>query len=357
MDNFSNNFYGGYSPADYRAELEAARKKEKHSLFLNASKLGALLILYNIFNWLFAQLYWVLAYIRYSGKVSFDLMLVRDYLANEQAQAAKSTEFLMTGNLFVVAMSVLALVLIAQFLMGVKIFDMLRPYKEAPIQGIKWLPTCLVVNIIMGMIVSIIVGMLNQQGVTVPDVDFSITEPSAYAVIIQLVYVCLIGPVCEELVYRGLILKLLLPYGKGLAIFFSALAFGLMHGNIEQALPAFVGGLVWAMIVAKYDSIVPTIILHIINNTFASVLDIGDAINWSGAENFYTAAQIVFMFLGFYGLIVLIRGLINETRQTEPPCSLAVSVRYRTVALNVFMLVYFAYILLGYMQSFLSANQ
>ena len=62
--------------------------------------------------------------------------------------------------------------------------------------------------------------------------DFSIHQPSAIAVIVQFSYVVIIAPIVEEFIYRGAILTALSPYGRGAAVLFSALAFGLMHGNI-----------------------------------------------------------------------------------------------------------------------------
>ena len=74
---------------------------------------------------------------------------------------------------------------------------------------------------------------------TVPTSDFSIHQPSAIAVIVQFSYVVIIAPIVEEFIYRGAILTALSPYGRGAAVLFSALAFGLMHGNIPQAASAF----------------------------------------------------------------------------------------------------------------------
>lgn len=78
-------------------------------------------------------------------------------------------------------------------------------------------------------------------------------------------YVTLIGPIAEELLFRGLVLRILRPYGKQMAIFVSALFFGLFHGNIVQSPFAFLLGLVLGYITVEY-SIVWAIVLHIINN-------------------------------------------------------------------------------------------
>ena len=78
-------------------------------------------------------------------------------------------------------------------------------------------------------------------------------------------YMCLLAPVTEELLFRGLIQRTLLPYGKKLAILGSAFLFGMMHGNILQTPFAFAVGLVLGYVATEY-SIAWAMVLHMINN-------------------------------------------------------------------------------------------
>ena len=78
-------------------------------------------------------------------------------------------------------------------------------------------------------------------------------------------YMCILAPVTEELLCRGLIQRMLMPYGKRLAILGSAFLFGLFHGNILQAPYAFAVGLVLGYVAAEY-SIAWAMLLHMINN-------------------------------------------------------------------------------------------
>lgn len=85
-------------------------------------------------------------------------------------------------------------------------------------------------------------------------------------------YACILGPLAEELLFRGLVLRTLAPFGKKLAIFVSALLFGLFHGNLLQTPYAFVMGLVLGYGALQYR-LVWTILLHVGNNLlFACVL-------------------------------------------------------------------------------------
>ncbi len=78
-------------------------------------------------------------------------------------------------------------------------------------------------------------------------------------------YVGLFAPVFEEILFRGLVLRTLEPYGKKFAIFASALLFGLFHGNAVQTPFAFAVGLVLGYVAVEY-SVGWAMVLHMINN-------------------------------------------------------------------------------------------
>lgn len=83
-------------------------------------------------------------------------------------------------------------------------------------------------------------------------------------------YVCVAGPVLEELIYRGVVMRRLLP-GPRRAILLSALCFGLMHHDLYQGMSAFLGGLVFGYAALRYG-LAASIGLHITSNTIAVLL-------------------------------------------------------------------------------------
>ncbi len=92
-----------------------------------------------------------------------------------------------------------------------------------------------------------------------------------FGMICYLIWVCVIAPVTEEYMFRGAMLKTLSKYGSGFAIVASALAFGLMHGNMGQTPMAFLIGLVMGYVAAKSGNIRQTIFIHMVNNILASL--------------------------------------------------------------------------------------
>lgn len=106
--------------------------------------------------------------------------------------------------------------------------------------------------------------ILNQMGLT--------TQPAEAMELDGLsmfLYTGLGAPISEEILFRGLILRSVEPYGKKFAIFSSALLFGLFHGNLSQAPFAFVVGLVLGYVTVEHN-IVWAMVLHMFNNLIIS---------------------------------------------------------------------------------------
>ena len=98
---------------------------------------------------------------------------------------------------------------------------------------------------------------------------------------INFLCVSIFAPFFEEWLCRGMILRGLLNYKKedgtnGIrpvwAIVISAAVFALIHGNIWQALPAFIIGIVMGIVYYKTGSLKLTMLMHFVNNTLALVM-------------------------------------------------------------------------------------
>ena len=88
------------------------------------------------------------------------------------------------------------------------------------------------------------------------------------------------GPVFEEIVFREGVLRQLVhsrrrndPTSGGLTLLWatvvSALCFGLVHGNLQQAVPAFILGLALGLCYCRTGNIVMCSVLHVVNNSMA----------------------------------------------------------------------------------------
>ena len=96
----------------------------------------------------------------------------------------------------------------------------------------------------------------------------------------------------EEILFRGLILPVFLPFGERTAVALSALLFAFAHWSLIRAVPAFISGLMLGGIYLVTGSIWICIGYHLFNNVcalFLSYLSSGEAPEmirtflWSGA--------------------------------------------------------------------------
>lgn len=106
-------------------------------------------------------------------------------------------------------------------------------------------------------------ALLNQCGFSIMEqIESASSESTTFS---MLLYASFLGPVAEELVFRGFLLRSLEKYGKLFAIVTSAILFGLFHVNFIQGIFAFAVGIILGYVAREY-SIKWSIILHIINN-------------------------------------------------------------------------------------------
>ena len=87
-----------------------------------------------------------------------------------------------------------------------------------------------------------------------------------------IVFVGIVGPIMEELVFRGLVIAKLRHNGEGACVFTSALTFALFHGNLSQMLYAFALGAIFAFITVKTGRLRYSMALHISVNVMGMVV-------------------------------------------------------------------------------------
>ncbi|WP_051652421.1 CPBP family intramembrane glutamic endopeptidase [Clostridium algidicarnis] len=96
------------------------------------------------------------------------------------------------------------------------------------------------------------------------------SQTNPYLLVLE---IALIGPIIEEILFRGIILNgLLKKYSPAKAILFSSLLFSLIHGNLPQMFNALFFGILLGLIYIKTKSLYAVIFTHIIANTLSIIL-------------------------------------------------------------------------------------
>lgn len=125
-----------------------------------------------------------------------------------------------------------------------------------------------------------LIGLLRGAAVENP-----VESMAAYPAALNLLLSCVIAPVCEELVFRRLLLERLRPYGDSFAALASALCFGLFHGNLNQFFYAFAIGTVLAALMLKTGCLWQNVLLHaLLNFVSAGMVPLLSGLGEGGAQ-------------------------------------------------------------------------
>lgn len=96
-------------------------------------------------------------------------------------------------------------------------------------------------------------------------------------IVIQILTTCILSPLMEELVYRGMLYRRMRESVSIVpSVIVSALVFGAMHGNIVQFVYAFFVGCILAICYEYHGTLKVSIILHVIINAISLLA------TWSG---------------------------------------------------------------------------
>ncbi len=115
------------------------------------------------------------------------------------------------------------------------------------------------------------VSVIEGLGGNVGGIDSALVYDN---VVLAVLVVCIIAPVVEELLFRGIIGSGLLSGGRVvLAIVLGGLIFALFHMSMAQLLHQFITGCVLMIFVWRSGSIWVAIVGHVFNNVLVLVLD------------------------------------------------------------------------------------
>jgi len=99
----------------------------------------------------------------------------------------------------------------------------------------------------------------------------NVPHPSALGVVLSLISSCILIPVLEEMVFRGVVFEGMLQVGEPVsAILLSGFCFGVMHGQIIQIGYAFIAGIILALVYYVTKNLFMSILAHMVFNFLGS---------------------------------------------------------------------------------------
>lgn len=158
------------------------------------------------------------------------------------------------------------------------------------------------------------------------------------SLILTLIFVGILSPIIEEMMFRGIMLNKLRRYGDKVAIVTTALLFGLFHANFSQFFYATVLGLIFAYVTLKTGTIKYSIILHIFVNMMGSFiipLIIGDGSNLVA----YGCVLFLVLLISIVGLVLLIKDRKNISL-LDGEVKLENGTAFKTIWINLGMILF-----------------
>lgn len=130
-------------------------------------------------------------------------------------------------------------------------------------------------------------NLIAISGISVLSETYEETMEMLYTPSLPIQIICLgiLMPICEELVFRGLMFKRLRE-GTGYmqAAVYSSVIFGILHVNIVQMIYGFLLGMMLAYIYEKYGSIKAPMAAHIAMNLFSVLATKYELLEWLSAD-------------------------------------------------------------------------
>ena len=154
-----------------------------------------------------------------------------------------------------------------------------------------------------GYIVNLIIHFLFDDMLERFTAPQALLPSNPTGIVLYYVLLAFIPAIFEEWAFRGILLRSLLPYGKGFALIVSSVLFGLMHISPPQVIFATTFGLLSGFLYIKTGTIWYGVLIHLINNAYSATN--GFVLFFKGEES------IEVILLSIITLLIIITAIIG----------------------------------------------
>lgn len=176
--------------------------------------------------------------------------------------------------------------------------------KQSIIYFIMCVPIMAVIQIILGIV-------FEKLGLNYDVIDKAnlYNFDTTFQKILSFIYIAVLPAIFEELYVRGAVLSFSKKYGEVFAVIASALLFAAIHMNISQAIFAFLAGVIFAILTLKTNSIVPSMLLHFLNNGYSAF-----ELIFHENKVVLTSINLIYLLLIIVGIIAIIVFLVKNRK-------------------------------------------
>lgn len=165
-------------------------------------------------------------------------------------------------------------------------------------------------------------------------------DNSLLGYILLFIEIAILPAIFEELLFRKVMLDGAKKYGTVFGVTFTAIMFGLIHMNVPQAVNAVFIGLLFAYLTIKTESILPAMILHLINNGTQVLFMINEnnIIMTNIISYTYTAIAII-------GAIIFIFNMLKNRKEFVIDNKLRTEITLKNILSNYYMLLFLLFVI------------
>ena len=190
--------------------------------------------------------------------------------------------------------------------------------------------------------------LINNMTGVIPENSLD-TIVSSIPMWLTLLVAVIIGPIIEEIMFRKILIDRLSVVGDGTAIIFSALAFGIFHGNFYQLFYATFIGLIFGYVYTKTRKLRYTIILHMLVNFMGSIVpEAVEKLCEIAPETVVEIITIAYTYLQYsfvpFGIMAAVLYIVNHGLKIrkERDLSLPEDNKIRPLIVNPGVIIYYA---------------
>ena len=224
----------------------------------------------------------------FESTIGLDTMAIREYMAVEENYYNMMNEIMNRAVPYTTIMEGLAALITIPIMIFLFRRDRMRE-KAKGISEVQKAPLWTYIAIIL-MSVALCMGINNLffiSNLASLSAAYEQTMEALYTPSLGTQIICLgiLIPICEEMVFRGLMYKRLREYSGFVgAMLYSAIVFSFMHINVVQAVYAFFMAVVFAFVYEKYGSVKAPVIAHISANIAAVLATNYNLFEWVMAD-------------------------------------------------------------------------
>ena len=268
------------------------------NLFKQLGKAACYFLLFIISQTIFTNV----LYFYYSFQLGVEAGQSGEIMTAEKMNALllETMEMVTAASPIIVILAAVLTILLLWVFFTIRKKKLLHEVGILPVSRDKWI---VLIAIGLGM------GLFFTGGLSLLPIPESVLEEYASAssaLLGQPLYIALlsnviVAPLVEEIIFRGLMLsRLRKAMPVAVAMIISSAVFGLVHGQLLWMAYTFVMGLMFAIVAVKTNSVLSSIVLHMIFNLIGTVLS---ATGWEPtvlALVIMCVIGAIFLAVGFY---------------------------------------------------------